>query len=45
LYPDAHELNIAENTNSYEIFMKICLEEMNDTEKDIKAETIVYAME
>jgi hypothetical protein len=44
LYPAAHELNIAESTKSYEVFMKIRLEEMNVTEKNVKTETIEYAM-
>ena len=44
LYPAAHELNIAESTKSFEVFMKIRLEEMNVPEKDVKTETIEYAM-
>ena len=44
LYPAAHELNIAESTKSFEVFMKIHLEETNVTEKDLKPETIEYAM-
>jgi sensor histidine kinase YesM len=44
LYPSAHELNIAESTNSFEVFMKIRLEETNVIEKDIKSETIEYAV-
>ncbi len=44
LYPAAHELNIAESTKSFEVFMKIRLEEMNVTEKGVKTETIEYAI-
>lgn len=44
LYPAAHELKIAESTKSFEVFMKIHLEEMNLTEKDVKTETKEYAM-
>jgi len=44
LYPAAHELNISESEKSFEVFMKIRLEKMNVTEKDVKTETIEYAM-
>ena len=44
LYPAAHELNIAESTKSFEVFMKVRLEVSNVTEKDTKTETIEYAM-
>ena len=44
LYPAAHELNIAESTKSFEVFMKIHLEETNVIEKDVKTETKEYAM-
>jgi LytS/YehU family sensor histidine kinase len=44
LYPAAHEMNIAEGTQSFEVFMKIRLEVPNVTEKDVKTETIEYEM-
>jgi len=44
LYPGTHELNIAESTKSFEVFMKIDLEETNVTEKDVKTKTIEYAV-
>ena len=44
LYPAAHELNISESQKSFEVFMKIRLEKMNVTEKNVKTETIEYAM-
>jgi LytS/YehU family sensor histidine kinase len=44
LYPAAYELNISESTKSFEVFMKIRLEETNVIEKDVKPETIEYAM-
>jgi LytS/YehU family sensor histidine kinase len=44
LYPSAHELNIAENTKSFEVFMKIRLDETNVTERDVKTKTIEYAV-
>lgn len=44
LYPGAHELNIAENTKSFEVFMKIRLKVSDVTEKNIKTETIEYAV-
>lgn len=44
LYPAAHELNIAEGKHSFEVFMKISLQEINVAQKDIKPETIEHAM-
>ena len=44
LYPGSHELNISESEKSFEVFMKIRLEKMNVTEKDVKTETIEYAL-
>ena len=44
LEPGAHELNISEGEKSFEVFMKIRLEKMSVTEKDIKTQTIQYAM-
>jgi hypothetical protein len=44
LYPATHELKIAESTGSFEVFMKISLEETNATEKPVTTETIAYAL-
>jgi hypothetical protein len=44
LYPGTHELNIEEGTKSFEVFMKIRLEETNVIERDVKKETIEYAV-
>jgi hypothetical protein len=44
LYPAAHELKIAESTGSFEVFMKICLEETTVTEKPVTTENIAYAL-
>ncbi len=46
LYPAAHELNIAEGSKSFEVFMKISLEESNKMAVDsvIKTEKNEYAM-
>lgn len=44
LYPSAHELNIAENTKSYEVFMKICLDEMSVMERTDKTKVKDYAV-
>ena len=44
LYPDSHELNIVNTSGSFEVFMKICLEEMNSAEQQIKSATTEYAM-
>ena len=44
LYPEAHELSILNSTKSFEVFMKIRLEEMNIPNKEVKSETIHYAM-
>jgi sensor histidine kinase YesM len=44
LYPDTHELNFGEGTESFEVFMKILLEGTNVIEKDVKKETIEYAV-
>jgi LytS/YehU family sensor histidine kinase len=44
IYPSAHELNIAESTKSFEVFMKILLDETNVAERDVKTKTIEYAV-
>jgi hypothetical protein len=44
LYPETHELSIVNTSASYEVFMKIRLEEMNLFEKDVIPETTGYAM-
>lgn len=44
LYPSAHALNIAENLKSFEIFMKIPLDEAKGIEIEMKTETIEYAV-
>jgi LytS/YehU family sensor histidine kinase len=44
LYPDAHELDIAETSRSFEVFMKIRLEDALLVEKNITPENIEYAM-
>ena len=44
LYPDAYELKIAESTKSFEVFMKIRLEEANVIKKNVKTETKEYAV-
>jgi hypothetical protein len=44
LYPGAHELEIKENKESFEIFVKICLEETNVAEIKPLTETITYAL-
>ena len=44
LYPTNHDLNIAESEKSFEVFMKIRLEKMKIINKDIKTETIEYAI-
>ena len=44
LYPAAHELNIAESTKSFEVFMKIRLEDNNCYRKRCKNRNIEYAM-
>ena len=41
LYPATHELKIAECIESFEVFMKICLEETNVA---AKPETTDYAL-
>ena len=44
LYPEAHELSIVDSASSYEVYMKIRLEEMNFFEKEIKPATPEYAI-
>ena len=44
LYPDAHELSIVDSASSYEVFMKIRLEEMKVLEKEVTPSTTEYAM-
>ena len=46
LYPAAHELNIAESTQSFEVFMKISLEASTRVvvDREIKTEKDEYAM-
>ncbi|MEJ7769317.1 MAG: histidine kinase [Chitinophagaceae bacterium] len=44
LYPDMHELNVEEGTRSFQVFMKIGLEETNVIERDVKTETMEYAV-
>jgi len=43
LYPGAHELNIAESTTGFEVFMKVRLEVLKAIEKDLKTES-AYAI-
>ena len=44
LYPDMHELRIEESTKSFQVFMKIRLVKTNVIERDVKTETIEYAV-
>lgn len=44
LYPCAHELDIAETSRSFEVFMKIRLQDTLPVEKDVTAENVEYAM-
>ena len=44
LYPNAHELSIVDSASSYEVFMKIRLEEMKVLEKEVTPSTTEYAM-
>jgi hypothetical protein len=44
LYPGTHDLDIAETNRSFEVFMKIRLEDNLLVEKDATAENIKYAM-
>lgn len=44
LYPEAHELNILDSSTSYEVFMRIRLEETNIRESENEPETAEYAM-
>ncbi|MEO6290049.1 MAG: histidine kinase [Ginsengibacter sp.] len=44
LYPNRNELNIEEGTNSFQVFMKIRLGETNVLERDVKTETMDYAV-
>ena len=43
LYPITHELNIAESTKSFEVFMKIGIEKINAIDKEITTEIKEYA--
>ena len=44
IYPSAHELNIAESTKSFEVFMKIALDETYVLERDVKTINTEYAV-
>ena len=44
LYPEAHELTIVESATSYELFMKIRLEELTSSGNEVKPATTEYAM-
>jgi hypothetical protein len=44
LYPGVHDLDITETSSSFEVFMKIRLEDTHLAEKDVTAENIEYAM-
>jgi hypothetical protein len=44
LYPEAHEISITENTFSYEVFLKIRLQEFTSSENEVKPATPEYAI-
>ena len=44
LQPATHELKITESLESFEVFLKISLKEMDVTEVDIKTENVEYAV-
>ena len=44
LYPEAHEISITENTSSYEVFLKIRLQEFTSSENEVKPATPEYAI-
>ncbi len=44
LYPGAHELDITETSRSFEVFMKVRLENNLAVKEDVTAENVEYAM-